>query len=325
MTRPDVDPRRQRVATAWLVAMTVVWGSTFFTAKMAMHAMGGCPSAAGASTALPPVVLVLLRFVLASILFPVFFPQSVRELTWPAFRAAFWMAVACVSGCIFQGVGLVMTTPSMSAFLTSLTVLFTPIVVWLWMRQVPSKGLGFAVVVSAVGLLLLTGPDAGGWGPGETLNLICAVCFAVQIVMIDRFMKTVPLLGTTWLMFVVAIPLSLVVVPVFGGWRTLTSTPWVWEMAQETRAWAPLLYLVLPGTVLAIWAVNRFQKDINPTRAAVIYTLEPVFAAIFSFLFYEERFTRGMIVGASVLILGNLIAELSKKKDAKLAVEGADS
>ncbi len=322
---PSVDARRQRVATIWLVAMTVVWGSTFFTAKMAIVAMGACPSAAGTSVALSPVVFMFLRFVLASILFPLCFPRAVRELTYPAFKAAFWMSVACVAGCLFQGVGLVITTPSMSAFLTSLTVLFTPVVVWLWMREVPPKGLALAVIVSTVGLLLLTGPDAGGWGRGETLNLIGAICFAVQIVMIDRFMRTVPLLGTTWLMFVVSIPLTLAMVPVFGGWRTLTATPWVWEIAHETRAWAPLLYLVLPGTVLAIWAVNRFQKDINPTRAAVIYTLEPVFAAVFSYQFYGERFTRGMIVGAAILLAGNLVAELSKKKDAKLAVARADS
>ncbi|MEK7865788.1 MAG: DMT family transporter [Planctomycetota bacterium] len=320
----SVDAHRRRVATIWLVAMTVVWGSTFFTAKMAIDAMGACPSAAGASKALPPAVLMFLRFALAAIFFPICFPASVRQVSWPALKAAFWMAVACVAGCLFQIVGLGVTTPSMSAFLTSLTVFFTPLVVWLWTREVPSKGLALAVVVSTAGLLLLTGPDAGGWGDGETLNLICAVCFAVQIVMIDRFMRTVPLLGTTWLMFVVSIPLTLAMVPVFGGWRTLTATPWVWEMARETRAWAPLLYLVLPGTVLAIWAVNRFQKDINPTRAAVIYTLEPVFAALFSFLFYGERFTRGIVLGAAVLIAGNLIAELSKK-NAKLAAAGADS
>lgn len=320
-----VDARSQRIATIWLVAMTVVWGSTFFTAKMGIDAMGACPSAAGASKALPPVVLMFLRFVLASILFTICFPRCVREVTWPAFKAAFWMSIACVSGCVFQIIGLGVTTPSMSAFLTSLTVLFTPLVVWLWTREVPSKGLAAAVVVSTFGLLLLTGPDAGGWGRGETLNLICAVCFAVQIVMIDRFMRNVPLLGTTWLMFVVSIPLTLAMVPVFGGWRTLTATPWVWEIAHEARAWVPLLYLVVPGTVLAIWAVNRFQKDINPTRAAVIYTLEPVFAALFSYRFYGERFTRGMVVGAAILLAGNLIAELSKKKDAKLAAAGADS
>lgn len=324
MTSP-VDPRRQRIATIWLVAMTVVWGSTFFTAKMAIDAMGACPSAEGSSKALPPVVLMLLRFTLAAVVFPVCFPQALRELTWPAFKAAFWMSIACVAGCIFQIVGLGMTTPSMSAFLTSLTVLFTPIVVWLWTREVPPKGLAVAVVISTVGLLLLTGPDAGGWGPGETLNLICAACFAVQIVMIDRFMRHVPLLGTTWLMFVVSIALTLALVPAFGGWTTLTATPWILEIAHETLAWAPLLWLVLPGTVLAIWAVNRFQKDIDPTRAAVIYTLEPVFAAVFSYLFYEERFTRGMLLGASVLVAGNLVAELSKKKDAKLEVVRADS
>jgi len=309
------DARRQRVATIWLVGMTVVWGSTFFSAKIAIDAMEACPSAKGAHPAFAPVMLMVLRFIAASLLYPILLPWAVRELTWEGFKAAFWMALACVGGCLFQIVGLAMTTPSVSAFLTSLTVLFVPMVVWVWSRRTPSRSLALAVVMSVLGLALLTGPG-GGWGIGQSLNLLGSICFAVQIVMIDRMMPKVPLAGTTWLLFIISSPLSFLPVLFLGAWGTLMGTPWVREVLLTGRVWVPLAYLVLPGTILAISIANHYQKDLNPTRAAVIYTLEPLFAALFSYRFYGERFTAAMIAGGSILLAGNLVAELAKRKDA---------
>lgn len=307
--------------------MTIVWGSTFFVAKVAIDAMAACPSAEGVSPDLPPVVFMLFRFVLAAVAFLLFFPWALREVNRRCARAALWMSLACVAGCLFQVVGLGRTTPSMSAFLTSLAVLFTPLWVWLWAREAPHPKLLLAVALSIGGLALLTHPEVGaGWGHGETLNLLCAMCFAVQIVMIDRFMRDLPVAGTTWVMFVLAGPMVACSVPFFDGWRALYQTPWLLEMARSRDVQWTMAYLVLVGSVLAIYIANRFQKDINPTRAAVIYTLEPVFAAVFSWAFWgKERFTSGMIAGAAILLAGNLVAELSKKKDAKLADVRVDS
>lgn len=341
---PDV--RTRRIATIWLVAMTVVWGSTFFIAKRSFDAMAACPSvrpldvygsewrgvADGhlilfrVSPFLAPVVFMLLRFVLSAIVFPIFVPSCVRQLSGRAARGAFWMSIACVAGCLFQIIGLGVTTPSMSAFLTSLAVLFTPLWVWIWRRKAPGARLLLAVAIAIVGLSLLTSPTVGrGWGLGETLNLACAACFAVQIVMIDHYMKDLPVAGTTWLMFLISGPMVACTLPFFRGWESIVRTPWLLEMARSRDVLWTLAYLVVMGSVVAVYFANRYQKDVDPTRAAVIYTLEPVFAAIFSFLFYGERFTGWMIAGAAILVAGNLIGDASMRKDAKLEVKPAES
>ncbi|HEV8537917.1 MAG TPA: DMT family transporter, partial [Bacteroidota bacterium] len=157
------------------------------------------------------------------------------------------------------------------------------------------------VICAAGGLYMLTSPEGSEFNIGDALNLICALFFAVFIVYLDTIPPEVDRTQLTFIQFLFCGVVGLVVAVPFEDIVISTSVEFI----------AGLLYLTIFATVITMWAQNRFQGDTTPTRAAVIFALEPVVAAIFGFFVRGEIIGMLGVVGGTIIIAGLLLSEFS--------------
>lgn len=287
-----------RRATAVLAATTVFWGSSFFTMKWGTLGLAGAVGAAAA-----PSAFLFLRFLAALPLHAAVFPGSLRALSWRTSAAGLVLALPFYAGFILQTTGLASTSSTVSAFLTSLFVVLTPLLGRLFFgeRLLPWTLLGG--LVSLGGVWVLTDPS-GGMGKGEILTLACAVAFALQIQLTNVITRKHPPEAVTFVMFATAVA--------FSGATLLGSGVGpveLWRGLGERHVLWTVLYTAAFCSVAAMWALNRFQRDLPPTRAAVLYMMEPVFAAVLAVLFDGELMTARKLLGGAVIVGGNLVCE----------------
>lgn len=157
------------------------------------------------------------------------------------------------------------------------------------------------VVLAAFGLYLLTSPEGSGFNLGDGLNLVCAFFFAAFIVYLDTIPAEVDKLQVTFIQFLsCGIAGALVAFPVEEM-----------RIGLSTDSILGFSYLIVFATVITMWIQNRFQGDTTPTRAAVIFSLEPVVAAVFGYYVREEVLGTVGIIGAVVIFIGLMISETS--------------
>lgn len=277
-----------------LIFITLIWGTTFPLVKAAL---------VGTS----PLMFNLLRMVLASAVLLVLNWPLVRSASRRDLRLGALTGVCLALGYQFQTAGLARTTASKSAFITGLVVVLVPLLSVVPRFRAGAKPGAWAFAGAAVafcGLILLTAePGAGllsGFGLGEALSLLCAIAFAAHLLVIARAAGTMPArrLGTLQICFC-AITM-LVTLPV-GGSPRVHSEPILWIALGVTAIFA---------TALAFTVQSWAQGHIPASHAALLFTLEPVFAWLFSLTFLGEHLSPRALAGAGLILLGILVAEL---------------
>jgi drug/metabolite transporter (DMT)-like permease len=242
--------------------------------------------------------------------------SSLRGLRRQDLRLAALAGLFLALGYQLQTAGLARTTPSKSAFITGLVVVFVPLLSMVpGVSSTKSSRPGLAAIAGAViaflGLILLTSqPGSGaeiprsfrtsGFHTGEWLTLACALAFAAHLLTLDRASKRLSArhLGTLQIAF--AALFMLLTLPLGG---------------RSTLHWTPLVLIALAVTALlataAAFTIQSWaQQHLPPTHTALILTMEPVFAALISLLFLHEHFSRVELVGAALILAGILLAEL---------------
>ncbi len=290
----------ERRATLWLLAMCAVWGSSCFSMQLGVKGLVGAVGPAAA-----PASLLFLRFLAAAVLFPLVLPRGLRELTARAAAAGLLLAVPFYAGFLLQVTGLVSTSSTVSAFLTNLTVVLTPVLGRLCFRERLTRANLAGAAIALAGVFVLTDPLGGRFGRGEVLTVLAAVAFTFQIQYTNTVTRRHPPESVTFVMFVAATVCSGAIVFGLGvGPGDLGRA-----LAAPHVAWT-VLYNATACSIVAITIMNRFQREIPPTRAAVLYTLEPVFAAAFAALLVGEEMTFRKLAGGAVIVAGNLVCEL---------------
>lgn len=294
----DQHRKRAILAHILLIGVVLVWGCTFPLVKSALHDIS-------------PLLFNLLRMSLAAIALFAVNHHALRGLTRAELRLCLAAGLFLALGYQFQTSGLAHTTPSKSAFLTGLVVVLVPILSLLPRAAPPSAPRPNAIVflgaiLAFAGLILLTStPGTGaallsGMHLGEWLTLACAVAFAAHLLTLAHAAPQLSArrLGTLQIAF--ASLFMLITLPL-GGHPTLHLTP----IAILALAITALLATAAAFTIQS-WA----QQLLPPTHTALILTLEPVFAALTSLLFFHERFGPREILGAALILAGILLAEL---------------
>ena len=247
-----------------------------------------------------PFAYLLLRFSIAVLVLGPFAvviarrgsPEERRLLA----RAGLVAGVLLVGGYATQTIGLETASPSTSAFITGLYVVFTPLVEGALHRKVPPVGVLIGIALATVGLYLLTGADLA-LGTGELWTLACAVLFAVWIVFQGEYARRIhPIPFTTMQMLVV------VVLCVPG-----TAAQGVGHLTGLALFAAAFTGIACSSFALSlqVWG----QRHIAASRAALILLTEPVFAAIAGYV-NGERLGAIELAGAGVILIGIVIAEL---------------
>ena len=295
----------RRKATWGLLAVTFAWGATFIWMKQAMNAIQPEIEAYGRT----PVVATLVggRFLIA---FMALFLIS-KEARSALSDQQLWKGGAILGGILLVGfitqmIGLDSITPSTSAFLTSLYVVFTALITTTLTGQKVTRTMILGVALATFGAGFIEGPPHLSWGAGEVLTVFCAFFFALHILYTQKITEEMSPIGVTSTSFLIVVIGSLVVAILTAG----TSTTDALSVVTNNGVILPLLCLGLIGSLFALLLLNMLQRFLHPVQAAIIYALEPVWATIFALGLGMTSWTGWIAVGGGALLIGNLMVEL---------------
>lgn len=270
-----------------LVATTAVWGGTFVVVKDAVERM-------------PVLPFLFWRFLIAAAVLAVLRPRAVRGLSTEKRRHGILLGLALGSAYILQTFGLLHTSATVSGFITGMFVVFTPLLGWALLGDRVSPVIWAAVALAAVGLALLSATGVA-IGLGELLTLGCALMFAAQIVGLSQWSSASDAYGLTVLQLAVVALMCLVASPAEGG---ITLPP-------DAGVWAAILFLAIVATSLAFLAQAWAQTLMSAPRAAIVLTLEPVFAGIFGVTLGGDELTTRMLAGGACIVGAMYLVELA--------------
>lgn len=316
-----LDARKRRMATLFLTLVCVFWGATFLLMKLGTQAIfavfGSDWKVAGGA------FFLLVRFALAAAFMPVLIPRSIRRCDKAAWVNGLWLSIVFAGGFLLQIFGLTQddVPPGQSAFLTSLYVVSTPVLSSILLRKWPSKGVMLGVVLATLGAAFIKGVPETGLSIGAWATIGCAVVFGGHIVLTDVFTRKSDALALTFTMLVWStlwMALALALSP--DAARAL-DVSMLGAVFASPLFWVTELLCALLATVLALSILNVWQKELSPSRAAVVYTSEPVFATLLSLgatallgqwipAEAHEHFSWWLVFGAAMIVLANLSAEL---------------
>lgn len=308
MSGPAPSRAVSRRATAALLAVTFVWGWTFIWMKDALQAAEACLGERGVAAGVG--LFMTLRFGLAVALLPLVAPAARRGLEGRAWRGGLVLGALLLGGFLLQMFGLRGVSPPVSAFLTSLYVLFTALFYGLRERRAPAAALLLGALLATFGAGFISGPPQLAFDWPEWLTVGCAGVFAAHILATDGITRRLAPLPVTmacfiWVTLGSAATLCAAMVregaPPAGALLDLARTP---------GFLAPVLLSSVLATVLALTLMNLYQREIAPVRAAILYAVEPVWTAAFSVALGVAAPDRWLLAGGAALLAGNLVAEL---------------
>ena len=336
-----VARRRVRVAEAMLLLATAVWGASFALAKEGGAAIN---AAAGDARALGPILMLAIRFTIAAMIVAVAMAASrLRRTGIPACLPAAALAVpsdegvgcagsdqtgrnACPTrwqtilrggaigallavGTVLQHLALDRTSEAAAAFLTSLAVIFVPLILWALLRRRPRPAAWVGVAIAVPGVWLMSGGGTLRIGAGEWLGVACAFAFAWHLLAVDRWAASLGAMRACVAQFtmvaIVCWPIALVLLARLDGFDGFDAS------VLASRAFLTNVALLVAGpTLVSFGLMAAFQPRVSPVRAVLIYLFEPLFAAAFAWLWNGRGVTRGELAGGALILAANAIVEL---------------
>ncbi len=244
--------------------------------------------------------------------------RSVMKWGRPELMGGVVVGIFFAAGMLFQVMGLRWTLPSISAFLTSLPVVFAPVAQALLLRRRVGGVIWLAVGVAIVGVVLLSWPkeDIAAQrmmavappipGLGEMLTVAAALLFTAEIIALDWFGKGVKSrpadpTGVTFIMLATTGVLSLIAGLMLGGPKMLSPRS-MQAIFSDRTIWWTLSTLVLFSSVMALSLMSRFQPRVSPAVASVVYCTEPIFSTLFSIAFATETLTLVTVLGGMTVL-----------------------
>lgn len=275
--------RRSTTATLALLVVTAIWGSTFFIIKDAV-------------TTIDPIDFLAVRFAVAALIPAAIFWRRLRRLS-----ATQWQIGLALGGLyglaqIVQTVGLQTTAASVSGFITGTYVVLTPIMMWIAFKARLNVRTWVAVGLALAGLAVLSLTGLGNGGVGEALTLVGATLYAVHIVLLDRWSRSMD-------------AMSLAIVQLIGVALTtgFLGLPGGYHVPADAKVWGAIAYTAIMAGIVTMLLQTWAQRHITPTRVALLMTFEPVFASAFAIGLGGETITIRLVAGGALILLATLI------------------
>ena len=293
--------KNKAAGTISLLLATVIWGFAFIAQSVGMDHIG-------------PFTFQTVRCALAVVfLFPLSFlldgkgtdrSSSLKKWADPAlWKAGAICGVALFAAASLQQVGLVSTDAGKAGFITAMYIVLVP-VLGMFLGQKPTAGALISVVIAVAGLYLLSCMDASGINRGDLLIMGCALAFAVQIRCVDRFAGSIDGIRLNCIQSLVVTALSL---PCALVSETI-------EPAAVLACWPSLLFAGVLSMGVAYTLQIVGQKHLAPTPAALIMSLESVFAALGGWLVLHETMTRWELLGCGLVFAAVVLSQLPAPK-----------
>jgi drug/metabolite transporter (DMT)-like permease len=277
----------RRAAIGALVVAVAIWGGSFVVIKSGVGSV-------------PLFDFLALRFLFAAI---VLTPLAMRSA---ALRVALaqpgpWvLGVLLFAALTLQAAGLRSTSPAHSAFVTSLSVLVVPFLVWALARTTPPRRSWVAAGLAAVGLTAIFSGSTGHWQTGDGLTLLCAVAFAAYVVVAGQVSTGVPVIGSVAAQSLLCLALCVPALALENGLSLAGS--------EHSGALWSAAYAGVAATALAYGLQLFAQRHVGPIQTAILLSLEPASATAASLLLGEDRLTFALALGGSLLLVAAISA-----------------
>jgi drug/metabolite transporter (DMT)-like permease len=295
------------LADICLLLVALVWGATFVLVQNAI-------------SFLEPFTFNAIRFFIAGALLAVWLLIFKREqlvfINWKLVSSGIFIGLWLFAGYAFQTAGLLYTTSSKAGFITGLSVVMVPLLAFALLKIKPGGNSVIGVAAAAAGLYLLAMTDASSLNKGDMLTFVCAAGFALHIIFTGKFSKQHPALLLTVVQILTVSGLSGVSAFLFEDWQSALNP----DIILEGNVVTALLVTSIFATALAFLAQTAFQKFTTPTRVALIFAMEPVFAAAAGYFWAGDRLTISALAGCGLIFAGMVYAEMPSRKE-KRAVD----
>lgn len=270
-----------------LVYCAAVWGATFYMVKDALNGVD-------------PVAMVAHRFLLSALLLAPW--ALVRPARAKHLKEALILAVLLFLLYATQTVGLAHTSASNSGFITGLFVIFVPVFMLLFFRKPPTTGQWFSSVLALIGLWKLTG-GITSVNFGDVITLVAAATYAAHLLATDKYVRAdadavVLAFHQFWMTGAMALVFCLA-----------TGRPLA---VVGERAGGTIAFLAAIPTLSAFFIQMWAQRFTAPVKVSLIFSLEPVFAALFAWTLGGERFVPARAAGGGLIVAAMMAGELSK-------------
>jgi drug/metabolite transporter (DMT)-like permease len=277
------------IALIALVGITAVWGGTFLIVQKSISRM-------------PVMDFLAMRFSLAALVMLIIRPTCLRHLTWKGTGRAVLVGIALALGYISQTFGLLYASAAVSGFITGMYVVLTPVIGWIILRNKTSFVTWSGVALATVGLGLIS---LRGWsiGPGELLTLACAFFYAIHIIGLGEWSSQHEIYSFSLMQVATVAIISLGV-----------SAPGGIMLPPDLGVWIAVGITAILATALAFLVQTWAQSLVSPVRAAVVMTMEPVFAGVFGVFIGGNQLTPQIIAGATCVLAAMLIVQIKPRK-----------
>lgn len=281
------------IAYMFLVLTTVSWGSTFIITRTVIEDV--------------PVFLYLtLRYSVALMGFLPYIFYIKGKINKKVLLMGFISGLIYFISITTQTLGLKTTTAGKAGFITGLSTIIAPFLGWVLFRESFRKRVWLAAFISVIGMGFLFLEGEGGISVGDGLVLMCAFFFALFIIYNDKSVKQVNIYIFS------IIQLGTIIICCFS-FSFILNESFTQIPLASWGFWLIILYMGVIATTLTFFFQNWSQQHVNPATTAIIFALEPVFAALFGFIFGNEILSPFGIFGSILIFIAIFITVVKKK------------
>lgn len=283
-----------------LIIVTLLWGATFVIVKEALNDISS-------------MAFIAIRFMIAGIILLPFMKKS--YFNKKSILAGVFLGFLLFAGFAAQTVGLKYTAATKSGFLTGTAVIMVPLLQILVEKRIPTKGVIIGTVIVMVGIVFLSSSGnsifslfedlIANFGIGEFLTLLCALFFALYIIFLDVETVKYEFYALLFLQIITTACLSILFL-----WIFTEAEIEVFKLNFSVNLIWALIYTSIFATLITTALQTKYQKNVTPSKAGIIFSFEPIWAAIFAFFILGEKITNFGYLGAALIMLGLLISEL---------------
>jgi drug/metabolite transporter (DMT)-like permease len=293
--------KRPLFADLSLLFVTLIWGTTFVIVQNAIDF-------------LEPFAFNGIRFSIAAVLLIlcllVFQRKQLQQLNFKLVASGIFIGFWLYLGYVTQTIGLLYTSTSKAGFITGLSVVLVPLFSMVLLKQYPSKNAIIGVLTATLGLFLLTMTDVTSLNIGDGFVFVCAISFALHIILTGRFSSKYPTLLLTVIQISTVALLSIGSSFIFENGKESFQL----DILMSKDVLIALIVTSVFATALAFFIQTNFQKFTSATRVALIFAMEPVFAAIAGYAWANERLSFSAFFGCILIFMGMIFAELPANK-----------
>jgi drug/metabolite transporter (DMT)-like permease len=261
-----------------------------------------------------------LRFSIASLILLPFVYKYLRKVDRKTLIAGSILGIFYFSGFAAQTIGLNLTSATKSGFITGTFVIFIPILQLIIEKRKPKWFNVVGVIFVLLGLVLLSSNQSNAlnflqqvgsdFNIGDLLTLICALLFAFQVVYVDVFTKKYDYLPMVFVQLLIT---------GLGGFLLsgLFSTTGLENLkfAFNDNVIISILYTAIFASIIATVIQLKYQKTVSPTKAGIIFSIEPIFAAVFAYFLLSEKISNFGLLGCALIFIGLIVSESFSSKD----------